>query len=111
VFKASELVGGADIDLVIDDMMIDVKTTKNLELRREHFNQLIGYYALYRIGGIGAMPRNHEIKRVGIYFSRYGYLHLIKIQDVIDENSFPRFLEWFVERATSEVHPKKWTIS
>lgn len=100
--KASILVGGADVDLVIDDMMIDIKTTKKLELKRGYFNQLIGYYTLYKIGGIDGMLEKHEIKRLGIYFSRYSHLHVINIEDIGDKNTFPRFLEWFKERAGKE---------
>lgn len=59
---ASQLVGGADCDLVIDDAIIDIKTTKKLDLTRNYFDQLIGYYILYKIGGIDGMPSNCEIK-------------------------------------------------
>jgi len=100
--KASALVGGADVDLVIDDMMIDIKTTKKFELQRDYFNQLIGYYILYRIGGIDGMPPKHEIRRIGIYFSRHGYLYLIDVHDVINQDTFSKFIEWFKERAGKE---------
>jgi len=100
--KASALVGGADVDLVIDDMMIDIKTTKKFELQRDYFNQLIGYYILYRIGGIDGMPPKHEIRRIGIYFSRHGYLYLIDVHDVINQDTFSKFIEWFKERAEKE---------
>ncbi len=100
--KASALVGGADVDLVIDDMMIDIKTTKKFELQRDYFNQLIGYYVLYRIGGIDGMPPKHEIRRIGIYFSRHGYLYLIDVHDVINQDTFSKFIEWFKERAEKE---------
>ncbi|MBI5000601.1 MAG: hypothetical protein HZB92_03610 [Euryarchaeota archaeon] len=100
---ASTLVGGADVDLVLDDMIIDIKTTKNFELQRDYFNQLIGYYTLYRIAGIDGMPPNHDIRRIGIYFSRHGYLHLINVQEVINENSFSEFIEWFKARASMGV--------
>ena len=99
---ASQLVGGADCDLVIDDAIIDIKTTKKLNLTREYFDQLIGYYILYKIGGIEGMPSNCEIKRLGIYFSRYGYLHFIDVRDIIREDTFPNFVEWFKKRASDE---------
>ena len=99
---ASQLVGGADCDLVIDDAIIDIKTTKKLNLTREYFDQLIGYYILYKIGGIEGMPSNCEIKRLGIYFSRYGYLHFIDVRDIIREDAFPNFVEWFKKRASDE---------
>lgn len=97
--KASTLVGGADVDLVIDNMMIDIKTTKKFELQRAYFNQLIGYYVLYRIGGIDGMPSGHGIKRLGLYFSRYAYLYVINVRDIIDEDTFSNFVEWFRKRA------------
>lgn len=97
--EASKLVGGADADLVIDDMMVDIKTTKNPNLVEDYFHQLIGYYTLYKIGGIDGMPQKHEINRLGIYSSRYGYLHFINVQDVINKKTFPKFLQWFGEKA------------
>ncbi|MCD6423792.1 MAG: hypothetical protein J7L42_06735, partial [Elusimicrobia bacterium] len=51
---ASQLVGGADCDLVIDDAIVEIKTTKKLELMRRYFDQLIGYYILYNIGALMA---------------------------------------------------------
>lgn len=97
--EASSLVGGADADLVVDDTLIDIKTTQKLQLRRDYYNQLIGYYTLYKIGGIDGIPAKHKIKNVGIYYSRYGYLHLIPVKDHINKVSFPAFLEWFKEKA------------
>ncbi len=98
---ASALVGGADADLVTDDFLIDIKTVKKLKLERDDFNQLIGYYALSRLAGIDGAPPNHSIKRLGIYFSRYAYLYVINVDDVIDQSQFPQFLEWFQLRAQS----------
>ncbi len=78
-FEYSYLVGGADTDLIVDDILIDIKTTKTLKLSRSNFNQLIGYYALYKMGSIKGMPPKSYIKHLGIYFSRYGYLYLINV--------------------------------
>jgi len=99
---ASQLVGGADCDLVIDDAIIDIKTTKKLDLTRNYFDQLIGYYILYKIGGIDGIPSNCEIKKLGIYFSRYVYLLFIDVRDIIREDTFPNFVEWFKKRASEE---------
>jgi hypothetical protein len=35
--EGSHLVGGADCDLLIDDTLIDIKTVKALEIKRDHF--------------------------------------------------------------------------
>lgn len=97
--KASRLVGGADCDLVIDDAIIDIKTTKKLDLTRNYFDQLIGYYILYTIGNIDGMPTDCKVKRLGIYFSRYAYLLFIDVLDVIKENFFD-FVNWFEKKAS-----------
>ena len=99
---ASELVGGADSDLVIDDTLIDIKTTKHFKVKREHFDQLVGYYILFRIGGIEGLRKTHSIKRLGIYFSRHGYLWSFKVSDVVREKSFSKFVAWFNKRARQE---------
>ncbi len=100
--EASVLVGGADVDLVIDDAIIDIKTTKKFELRRDYFNQLLGYYILYRIGGIDGAPPKHEITRLGVYFSRHAYLHVFNVRDVVNEGTFPDFMKWFKKKAGEE---------
>ncbi|MGQ9848264.1 MAG: hypothetical protein ACUVQP_12295 [Bacteroidales bacterium] len=100
--EASKLVGGADADLLIDDMLIDIKTTKNLELDRDTFNQLVGYYILFKIGGIDISSYKKKIKKIGIYYSRYGELYTITIETVIDEKRLPSFIKWFKKRATDE---------
>ena len=97
--EASLVVGGADADIIIDNSLIDIKTTKYLTLKREYFDQLIGYYLLHRIGGITGIKDEIEIYQLGIYFSRYGLLYKLRITDVIDENTIEDFLEWFKKTA------------
>ncbi len=97
--KASKMVSGADADLIADDMIIEIKTTKKLQLTRHAFNQLIGYYILHKIGSIYGLPRRHQINVVGVYFSRYGCYHTIKVKDIINRKTFGVFIEWFKKRA------------
>jgi len=99
--EGSRLVGGADADLLIDDVLIDIKTTKNLRLTRDDFNQIMGYYVLFRISGVDNVPHPPTIGRVGIYYSRYGELFMVPIQDVVDDETLPRFIDWFKERAAN----------
>ncbi len=99
--KASKLVGAADGDLIVDDLLIEIKTFSKFKLERDDFNQLIGYYSLVRLGSIDGAPPQHEIKRLGIYFSRHAYLHVIPVEEVIDDRLFPQFLLWFQQRAHS----------
>ena len=100
--EASHLVGGADADLLIDDTIIDIKTTKNLQLKRDYFNQLIGYFVLHEIAGIGDLKPKPKISTLGIYFSRHAYLYTIELQDIVDEDTFPGFVSWFIDRAKQE---------
>jgi len=95
--KASKLVGGADADLLIDDKLIDIKTTKKLELKLADYCQVIGYLILHKISGIDER-KEIEINKLGIYYSRYGYLFSFNIQDIIDDKSLQSFTEWFENR-------------
>ncbi len=94
----SPQIGGADADFVIDDLLIDIKTTKNFELARYDFNQLMGYYILSKIDEIDGAPEGHEIKRVGIYFARYAQLFVFNVSEVVNPQTFSQFLEWFQQR-------------
>lgn len=96
---ASVLVGGADADLVIDDTIIDIKTTKKLALDRSYLDQLLGYYILHHIGGVGKLNPKPMITKVALYFSRYGYLHVIQLSELINSTTFPEFVQWFQHRA------------
>jgi hypothetical protein len=99
--KASKLVGG-DADLVIDNLLIDIKTTAKLEFKRDYFNELIGYYTLYKIGGIPDAPVEPKMENLGIYYSRYGELFTFPVTSVIPLSKFPSFVEWFKGRAAQE---------
>ena len=65
--KGSELARGVDADLIIDNMLVDIKTTKSDSFTQDMYNQLLGYYALsiFRKDLDGIM-------QMGVYFSRYG---------------------------------------
>ena len=96
----SQLVGGADADLFIDGLIVDIKTTKTLKLTRRHYNQVIGYYILDMVDNQG----RSSFEGVGIYYSRHGILHVVKKEEFADGIT-PEFLDWFVERAMEHFHP------
>ncbi len=96
---ASVLVGGADADLVVDDTIIEIKTTKERRLHRSYFNQLIGYYMLSRIDGVRALPRWKKIKKIGVYWSRYCQLDTWLIHDIASESEFEVIQTRFEELA------------
>ena len=98
--EASRLVSGADADLLIDDRLLDIKTTKKCEITRDMFNQIIGYYILGKIGGIGEEHLDiSTVNEIGIYFSRFGKNYLFKVDEIIDEDKLLPFIDWFKHRA------------
>lgn len=98
----SVLVGGADTDILLDDMIIDIKTTKEFDVKASYFRQMIGYYLLNEIAGIGELNPKPEIKRLGIYFSRQGHFYTINVEEVVDKTQLPDLLNWFGEQADPE---------
>lgn len=72
--KASNFVKGADADIIMGNVLLEVKTTKELKLNREYIDQLIGYILLMHISGINGQNSNNKVDFIGVYFSRYGYL-------------------------------------
>jgi len=111
----STLVNGADADIVIDGTLIDVKTTKYLKLSYEYLYQLFGYYILSIHDDIYTENQDecfrHEsgIERIGIYFSRHGYLVTISIDDIMkrvfggNEHEFNEFYDNMIELALGDI--------
>ena len=104
-------VGGADADLILDDILIEIKVTKKLELRREYFNQLIGYYLLSLVGGVNGNTDIKPIKRIGVYFARHGYLWQIPLSEIAPQKTFDEFLVWFADyvKRTGDIHASQGT--
>jgi len=98
---ASELVGGADGDLVLDGTLIDIKVNKNLEMGRDIFNQLVGYYCLSCIGGIDGC--RGKITCVAVYFARFGILHRLPVDSFVEASRLPAHLKWFKATANRGV--------
>jgi hypothetical protein len=84
---ASELVGGADGDLFIDGTLVDIKVNKHLEMGRDVFNQIFGYFCLSCIGGVDGC--RGKVSCIGVYFARYGVLHRIPIKSFVEPDRLP----------------------
>lgn len=98
----SHLVGGADADLVIDNTIIDLKTTIKPWLYQDHYNQIVGYYILSRLGAVKNAAPHLQIKTLAIYSSRYAYLYSVAVAEIASEEKWLRFSDWFQERAKQE---------
>ena len=90
--EASDLVGGADADIVAGGDLIDIKTVMSPIFKREHFDQLAGYAILNRLAG------GPNFRRIGVYFSRYGLLEWVDADRVYGKK-FDDFLPVFKSMA------------
>ena len=92
--KGSELVGGADADLIIGDTLVEIKTVKVNSVSQKDYNQLIGYYILSEIGKTPV-----KIKNIGVYFSRCGFFYKVPVKAFRKDPDFGKFVKWFVKKA------------
>jgi len=99
--EGSIIIGGADADLLIDDMLIDVKTSATLRVRVEDWRQLICYAALNKHFPIGGEKRPKAIRHIGIYFARYNYLVSWPLRKVVDSTNFSSFSGWLRDYAVN----------
>lgn len=104
--EGSVMFGGADADLLIDDLLIDVKTSATLRVRVEDWRQLICYAALNRRFPIGGGNRARSIKHIGIYFARYDYLVRWPLRKVVDSAIFSSFAAWLSDYGTNSYADK-----
>lgn len=88
--QVSKLVKGAACDIIIDDKLIDIKTTGELSVNEGVYYQTIGYYLLSVIEG------RHDIKEIGFYFSRYGVTYLYKIDELVNLENIPVIVDEFI---------------
>ncbi|MYF68524.1 MAG: hypothetical protein F4181_00425 [Proteobacteria bacterium] len=83
----------ADADLIVDDLLIDIKTTGDRitpTLPLQDFCQLMSYFALTELAG------THRIRRLGVYYARYGYLLEFPVPRARPGSGVrSAFLEWF----------------
>lgn len=102
-------------DFIIDDLLIDIKTTENRKFTRAFWRQILLYYVLVDIQRVlhDVEGRTYEkepydekypeVNRVGIYFARYGELKTVEMERVIDDiDRYEEFRAWIVDRAIQE---------
>jgi hypothetical protein len=92
--EGSHLVGGADADLIIDQTLIDIKTTKKIRLLRDDLNQVLGYFLLSILGGVGNQ-KNYSINKVGIYFARYAFFWQMPVSYYFNSEEYIKLADEF----------------
>ena len=75
-FDGSIDVGGADADLIVGDMLIDIKTSKRPTIDLKWLRQLLGYMLL-------DYSDHHEISSIGLYMARQGILVSWSLEEVV----------------------------
>mgnify|MGYP001591582720 CR=1 FL=1 len=101
--EGSAIIGGSAGDLIIDDTIIDIKTTIHLKLDLKYFYQVLGYYILSLIGGIYEDKEASPINNIGIYFSRHSVLWKINVNEIADSKTFSEFKKYFINYAEERV--------
>jgi hypothetical protein len=99
---SSALVGGADVDFISGDRLIDFKTTKEDRMDPRHLDQIFGWFLLAR-NQHRLEPSFPEIKKLGLYFCRHGYLWLKEVSEWTGKPGFVELEEWFHEHAKDVV--------
>jgi hypothetical protein len=106
--QGSVIVDGADADLILDNTLVDIKTTNFLTLKEKDYHQLIGYYILSLFGEISDAPKDWNITHLSIYFSRHGVLFKFLTPSEqskyakISDSRRDEFVKWFIERTRSQ---------
>jgi hypothetical protein len=75
-FAGSGDVGGADADLIADGCLIEIKTSKQMQIDADWLHQLVGYVLL-------DYNDEHHINSVGIYMVRQGLLFTWPLADFL----------------------------
>ncbi len=92
-FRAARRVGGTDADLMLDDLLLRVNTTRHLSLDGLDLQQLTGHLVLDRLGGtVGSAG---PIGRLGVYSARYGALQVVAIRAAYRPGLLPQLVSWF----------------
>jgi hypothetical protein len=101
----SSVAGGADADLVSGDLLVEVKTSKSAEVRREAVRQLLVYLMLARRARAedGEFP---EIRNLGIYLARHAHLWELPVAMITAHAKYAETEEWLIRfAAETEMDP------
>lgn len=79
-------------DYIIDDTILDIKTTKSF-FSRADYNQLICYYLLYKMNEEYWNKVGVKINKIGIYYSLYGQLIEFKVSDLCKSDELKEVIE------------------
>lgn len=96
--ESSQLVGGADADLITGHTLLDIKTVKAGLVTPGYFCQLLGYLILGR-NERRANRTFPAVNSLGIYFSRHGHVWTFDVKSMVRTKAFRKVEDWFIKEA------------
>ena len=93
-FRVSSKAGQHEADLVIDDMLIDLKATDCGSLDRRDIDQLLRYFALAEIEGLKGR-RKGGINKLVLYYARFGDSLVVDLKRDYPPEKVEKYLEWY----------------
>ena len=78
--------GCTNSDIIIDDMLVTIRSTQDIVLRQNAYNKLLSMYAM-------SMFKFGDITSIGVYFSRLGVLRTIPVPDKSETDDIISWLE------------------
>lgn len=94
---ATKLIGGADADIIIDETLIDIKTTKSHGYAWIDAAQVTSYYVMALMAG-EPLP----LHRVGFYKSRYGRFEFVDTERLYKELDLKGLARWLIDHNRSD---------
>ena len=106
---ASDMVGGAQADIIAADTLIDTKVTMYPTFTREYYNQVVGYVVLHYLDRdrFAKWFGNGKLKRFGVYFARHGVLKMFPASQIYEAPKFDQFVDEFCRLAGKYGRPRR----
>ena len=83
---------GVTLDFLLDDLLLDVKTTSSATLSLAYYDQLVSYFMRFLLLKNHFFVSDLFIQSIGVYFARYGYLYKVPVEQVIDIQKVESFI-------------------
>lgn len=101
--EGTRLLRGADADLIRDDEVIDIKTSKYMNLDAKMIRQVVSYAILNNRFGISGIETQAPVLSCAVYFARAGELRRFTLDEVCSPSSQAAILAWFEARRAPRV--------
>lgn len=99
--KGSKLFIKADGDIVLDNVLMDLKTSSQIALK-DNLRQLIGYWVLNLLGGSPI-----DIQRLGVYYPRFNYFVDFSPSDLMTSDEQNNIMSYFQTRLGENISSRR----